>query len=143
VAQDHELTIGVTPELLELEALPSLVERFRSEYQRLYGYTPPDARIRIVNCRVTAGWQSELDGQGAGPAAGAAIDAAVGRREREVFFHERGGFVSTPIYDRMSLREADTVSGPAVVEQVDSTTILPPGWRLVVDRFRNLLLERI
>ena len=46
------------------------------------------------------------------------------------------------IYDRDRLTVGAAFAGPAIVEQFDATTVVPPGWHASVDRFGNLILER-
>ena len=57
-----------------------------------------------------------------------------------MYFRDR--HMPTPIYDRMKLRPGDVISGPAVVEQLDSTTLVWPAQTARVDAFGNLILER-
>ena len=61
---------------------------------------------------------------------------------RKVYFAERGGRVDCPIYDRYMLGSGDEVEGPAIVEEVDSTVVVQPGYRADVDEFGNLFLRR-
>jgi N-methylhydantoinase A len=65
-------------------------------------------------------------------------DARVG--ERAVWFE--GGLVSTPIYDRDRLSAADVVRGPALLEELGTTTVVPPAFRCSRDALGNLVLER-
>jgi N-methylhydantoinase A len=58
-----------------------------------------------------------------------------------VYFTERGGYADTPVYDRYGLGAGEVVAGPAVVEELDSTTVVHPGYRATVDRYGNLLIE--
>jgi N-methylhydantoinase A len=58
---------------------------------------------------------------------------------REVMFD--GTFVETPIYDRRDLPEGATFHGPAIVEQLDTTTVVEPEMTATVDEYGNLLLE--
>lgn len=58
---------------------------------------------------------------------------------REVFFD--GAFVETPIYDRRDLPAGATFDGPAIVEQLDTTTVIEPAMTATVDEYGNLLLE--
>jgi N-methylhydantoinase A len=58
-----------------------------------------------------------------------------------VYFDEVGGFTPTPVFWRDDLPVGTALAGPAVVEQYDSTTLLHPGWRLVVDGTGNLVLQ--
>ena len=53
-----------------------------------------------------------------------------------------GQTIQTPRFDRMKLRAGDTVSGPAVIVQQNSTTILPPGFVAVVMRLGDLVISR-
>ena len=52
-----------------------------------------------------------------------------------------GSSLSVPVYARGSLRPGQAVAGPAIVRQLDATTLLPPGWTALVDGHRNLILE--
>ena len=61
---------------------------------------------------------------------------------RKAYFAESGGFVEVSVYDRTRLRPGDTVAGPAIMEEPDSTTICPPGYALRVDEYLNLHINR-
>jgi len=47
-----------------------------------------------------------------------------------------------PCYDRVLLRAGDALSGPALIEAVDSTTVIPPGWTMRCDAIGNLMITR-
>jgi N-methylhydantoinase A len=55
-----------------------------------------------------------------------------------VYFAEAGGFISVPLYTRTRLLAGNRITGPALVEEHASTTVLAPGDVLTVDRFANL-----
>jgi N-methylhydantoinase A len=61
--------------------------------------------------------------------------------QRPVYFDETGRYENTAIYQRSRLGPGAEFSGPAVVEQVDSTTLIHPGQRVVVDELGNLLIS--
>jgi N-methylhydantoinase A len=67
------------------------------------------------------------------------VDAAV-LDTRQVWFHETG-FVETPVYDRAEIPLGAEFSGPAVIEQMDATTVIPPGAKVANDRFGNLMVQ--
>ena len=76
------------------------------------------------------------------PAAAAGPDprsAEIGHRE--VWLRETGAFVSCPLYDREKLLPGNRIEGPAVIEQMDATTLIVPGASAAVDPYLNLLLE--
>jgi N-methylhydantoinase A/oxoprolinase/acetone carboxylase beta subunit len=54
---------------------------------------------------------------------------------------ESGGFVDTPIYQRSTLAKDTRISGPAIVEQSDTTVLVPPGTSLRVDQYLNILID--
>jgi N-methylhydantoinase A/oxoprolinase/acetone carboxylase beta subunit len=58
-----------------------------------------------------------------------------------VYFAAAGGFAQAEIYNRYLLQPGSVVDGPAVIEERDSTTLVPPGSTATVDRFRNLILR--
>jgi N-methylhydantoinase A len=60
---------------------------------------------------------------------------------RDVFFAEAGRFVPTPVYQRATLPVGFAVAGPLVIEQMDSTVIVPPDVKGVVDDWGNVVLE--
>ena len=61
--------------------------------------------------------------------------------QRPVFFDEAGGFVDCKIYDRDLLAPGHAIDGPAIIEQVDSTTVVYPGQRVVVDEYLNIVIS--
>jgi N-methylhydantoinase A len=140
LGQNFELTVPVPPALWTGD-LGALKHAFLTEHERVYGYATEDEAIQIVNIRLAAlGEPEPLDlpvlPRAAGPDAGAARTT-----ERNVYFQEVGGFVPTPIYRRERLRSGHHIAGPAVVEQMDCTTVILPGQRAVVDDRANLLID--
>jgi N-methylhydantoinase A len=73
----------------------------------------------------------ELDGAGVQPAG-----------SRSVHFGAAGAAVETPLYVRSGLPAGSRLSGPAVIDQLDSTTLVPPGWRAEVDEWLNIRMHR-
>jgi N-methylhydantoinase A len=59
-----------------------------------------------------------------------------------VWFKETEAFQSCPVYDRYRLCAGDALLGPAVIEEMDSTTLVLPGWGASVDGHGNLLLQK-
>ncbi len=59
---------------------------------------------------------------------------------RRAYFPEARGYLESPIYDRYALPAGLALTGPAIVEERESTTVLPPGVEAVVDEYANLLV---
>ena len=115
-----------------------LLARFHERHRRLYTYALADAPVEIVTLRVAATGRVRrftLPPLGR-PRAGRARAAT-----RRVYFAGHG-WIACPCVDRETLGAGASVRGPAIVEQLDTTTIVPPGLRASVDRGGNLVVRR-
>jgi len=135
VGQNHE--IAVPCDDFGPAALPTFLERFADVHVREYGYAIPGRDVEIVNCRLQA--------VGAVPRAplnrvGSRSTAAAPLGHRKVYFGA-DGWLDTPIYLRAALAATTRLDGPAIVDEMSSTTVVPPGDRLHVDAIGNLVIE--
>ncbi|MCA0316456.1 MAG: hydantoinase/oxoprolinase family protein [Proteobacteria bacterium] len=112
---------------------------FETAYSRAFSRLLPGLGIRIVNLRTAAiGRRPAIDLAALAPDVSASMaKARIGARK--VWF---GGWMEAAVYARLDLPAETIVEGPAVLEQPDATTLVPPGQRARVDRFGNLVLER-
>jgi N-methylhydantoinase A len=60
---------------------------------------------------------------------------------RKVLFEEAEGYIDTPIFDRATLGARAEITGPAVIEQLDSTTVIMPGQTARVERYGNIIID--
>ncbi len=138
LGQSYELAIPIEPTPFDAEALATVAERFHLEHERAYGHSAPDEPIEVVSVRVVAvGRISKPEARALGERGSPAP-----RTRRPVYFSELGGFADCPIYDRYALGRGAHLGGPAVVEELDSTTVLYPGYVASVDGQGNLLITR-
>lgn len=137
VGQWRSLTVPVsTP----LEAnLDVSLERFHAEHEREYAYSDREQAVEIYGLRVVG---LGLVDKPAFPKleGGTNLDTAL-TGTRPVFFGEAGGFLEAAIYDRAALPAGAAFDGPAIVEQMDSTVVVPPDWRATVDDYGNIVLR--
>ena len=125
---------------LDAEALADALRRFHVEHERAYGHGYPEQPVELVNFTVTAiGRIARPRLPRIGSNGGGVSDAQRGMRQ--VFFSDAAGFVETAIYDRARLSAGHIVPGPAIIEEVDSTTLVHAGYRAAVDDFGNLLVS--
>jgi N-methylhydantoinase A len=114
-----------------------LVEQFEAEHQRRYGFdleSPVEiATLRVVGRGVTeeVGLEAGAEGDGAAPQA---------HSTAPVFFD--GAWHDTPTYIRGTLRTGHVLSGPAIVEQDDTTSVIEPGWAGTVDDLGNIVVRK-
>lgn len=140
VGQNYELPLPVPPGPLSEATLAALAEGFAEAHQQRFGFVAEGEGVQIVTLRVEATGRvpkAEFKPQAdAGPAADAAI---IGHRD--VYMPEAGGMVACPIYARDRLKAGNRFSGPAIIEQMDATTVLPPGTEASVDPYLNVILK--
>jgi N-methylhydantoinase A len=135
LGQWRSLSVPVDRPLASMDAA---VARFHSEHEREYAYRRDDAPVEI--------YQLQLSAVGLTPKPEFARHATNGSAppqgaSREVFFEEAGGFVSTPVYVRDDLPAGTSIPGPAVIDQLDSTTLVPPDVTAEVDEWLNIRME--
>lgn len=138
--QNFELAVDVPEGAVDADLIARIVEEFHVAHERVYGYRSPDARVEAVTFRLEASGQAahvELREDaliGEDPSA-----AVVGTRN--TCFDPAEGYTPIPVYDRSLLVPGNRISGPAIVEQMDTTTVLLPGDECTVDTLRNLVIR--
>ncbi|ASN51183.1 hydantoinase B/oxoprolinase family protein [Sinomonas sp. R1AF57] len=127
----------VTPEWLE-----GLVELFHEAHEAEYGHRFATGGVEIVNIRVEGiGTMDELPAPKAEGTTTALADAIVDRQS--VVFDEGGKAVGfdTPYYDRSKLGAGVRIEGPAIIEQYDSTVVVPPHFSAAIDPHGNIVID--
>ncbi len=117
------------------------VAAFHRLHEQRYGYADPARPVEIVNVRLRAigfSEKPELPKGRLGSPSKPTSDAIVAVRPA---IFSGGRQARTHFYDRARLRPGNFVSGPAVIVEYSATSVLPPGWRLQVDAYENLILE--
>ena len=128
--QSYALKIAVPAE--RVGTLAAIDAAFRAAHQQKYGFASATEPTLIANLRVTAVGRVDRPRLVAGAVAGVAL-----KGRRIVHF---GKEVETAVYDRAGLAPGQTISGPAVIEQMDTTTILPEGASALVDASLSLII---
>jgi N-methylhydantoinase A len=136
LGQWRSLSVAVDRPLGSLDAA---VARFHAEHEREYSYRRDDAPVEI--------YQLQLSAVGVTPKPEFARHATNGAGPpqpvagRPVYFEEEGGFAETPIYVRGQLPAGAHIKGPAVIDQLDSTTLVPPGVDAEIDEWLNIRMH--
>ncbi|MEX2616495.1 MAG: hydantoinase/oxoprolinase family protein [Alphaproteobacteria bacterium] len=137
--QAFELTLPIADGVIDAAALDTLTGEFHRQHEGVNGYAMPGHPVEIVTLRlavVAARHSGARDDRK--PAEAPVADAIATRRQ--VWFRETG-FVETPVYDRELLHPGHGFTGPAIVEQTDSTTVVPPGAAVDVDATGSLQIR--
>ena len=139
VGQSYELTIPLDDGPFDRVQADELLDRFHAEHDRTYGFSAPSEPAECVSVRVTTVGRIERI---ALLELGRTSGETLPKERRPVHFAEAGGFVDCPIYDRYALRAGARLDGPAVVEELDSTVVVHPGYTVDVDPYGNLIMRR-
>jgi N-methylhydantoinase A len=130
--QEYALTVPVAAG----QSAGDIVRSFHALHEQSYGHSAPGEPVEVVAARIVG-----IGAIGAEEPPTKPLQSALTVRQRNVWFQEDGGYVMSRIYQRSQLTVGIRVSGPAIVEQLDSTTVIPRGYRAHVDDFGNLIIR--
>ena len=143
--QNFELSVPLPAKAVDAArfdpgTLLEMVEAFHNQHTKSYGYAHRDAQVQMVEFQLSAAATVDKPVLPEVPAGGAQPVASALLGHRLVDFDESGP-VESPVYDRVLLRAGNVLNGPAIVEQLDTTTVITPSAVARVDRFGNLVIE--
>ena len=139
VGQGYEIETTLDPAIVHQGDRDALLAAFTEAYRERYGRNE-DMPVEILTWRLAVEGPRSALGETllARDGLGNATPRPIG--ERPAWFGD--GFRNTPIYRRADLGSDATITGPAIIEEVESTTIVPPEFALTVDQALNLVLSR-
>ncbi len=143
LGQAHEVPVEIPNEMVQHmdgETLARLIDLFHDKHLHLFGHASRDSEIEFMTLTVAAigpmtrGSMLEIE-------VGTADASAAFKGTRKVFFEEAGDYIDCNTYERSRLKANNLISGPAIIEQMDTTTVLPPGETAEVDKYGTLIVE--
>lgn len=136
VGQWRQLTVEVPK---PIKSLKHALEIFHAEHEREFSWSNVDQVVEIYGLRVAAIGRVPTPAlSGFGPRTSGEVRPVQVRR---VFFELAGGFVDTPVYKRADLPVGATLTGPAIVEQLDTTTVIPTNVKATVDEHLHIIMD--
>jgi N-methylhydantoinase A len=138
-SQNYELPVEVANGPVTEATKAAIRAEFMAAHSRLYGYVAEDEPIELVTFRLEAtGLTRAADLRPPVRATAPLADTILGKRD--IWFGEGRAWRSTPILDRERLHPGHRIDGPAVIEQMDTTTLILPGQQATVDAGLNLIV---
>ncbi len=120
------------------DALKRAVQTFHEQYEREFSFRQDDAPVEVYQLHLTAiGKTPKPSFKPYEPVSQAPESPA---ERREVYFGE-DGWIDTPVYERDALAAGTTVAGPAIINQLDSTTVIPPHTTAQIDEWLNIRIH--
>ena len=126
--QQNEVSIELAADPRKSRDPAPIRAEFERAYFAQYGFNPDHVAVEVVNWRLTAHGPS-VERSASGQTA-TTPGAAQGSREVTLWDHAR----QVPVYARRSLASGQSLDGPALIEERETTIVIPPGWRALIDR---------
>jgi len=136
VKQYHEVNVEVTWEEVERRDFESMARKFHPEHNKLYGYSLEEqgTPIELINMRVLCIGKTEkpefmvddYTGEDPSPAF---------KKKRRAFLPRQKRFTSVDVFDGFKLHYGNRIEGPAIIEQVNTTTFVTPEYSILVDKY--------
>ncbi|ETW93680.1 MAG: hypothetical protein ETSY1_38165 [Candidatus Entotheonella factor] len=141
VGQGYTLNIPLTDMPIGPLAIKTLTQKFHERHESFYGFRADEEPVEMINLRLRA--TGMLNKNTPAPQLpGARQPDAARLGEREAWVEASQSLQRHAIYDRSRLTTGHVLTGPAIVEQIDSTTLIPPGWICTVDGHHHLILGK-
>ena len=118
-----------------------LVILFGTEYEKIYGHLPPSVPIEVVNIRARVQETRSPTTIQQAPAEGLTPGESAIRGVRSAYFEASKGFVSTTVYSRYLLEQEKKYSGPAIIEERETSIVVGPDASFYVDEHGNVIIE--
>jgi len=135
--QNYEINIPLEGNAITEQVLETIISDFHSAHENNYGYFNKDFNIQFVNYRISAIGEIEKPSLEAAPVVN---DFVLPKpiEYRNVLYVGEKDFIKTPVYSRDSLKPGCKAQGPMVIEQMDTTTVIPPHWIIMIDQYHNI-----
>ena len=135
--QGVEITVEVAEKEVTAGSVARLIEAFHDLHERLYTFADRDAPVEIVNLRIAAtGVMDKVDL----PAIDTVPEGTPAEPHANRRVHLGGAFATVPVHRREDLRAGHVIAGPAIVDQLDTTTVLLPGQTALTDAYGSLIV---
>jgi len=141
VGQSYELEVPF-PEgrgKITKDIIQDVAKRFHEVHQSIYQHSNPANPVEFIAFRTVFSQKPQVLPVSHKLSSGT---EATPKGWRQAYFDEYQDFVNTPLYERTALAPGQKISGPAIVEQADTTTVLYPEQQAEVDELGNLIILR-
>jgi len=135
--QGYEIPAELPPGPYHASSRAAFQEAFHTAYERVFGRRVENVVVELVNLRLYARGAQLTTKIVAGSARGG---GSARKGERRVWFGESGDYVACALYDRTRLAPGDAIEGPAILEEDDTSVVIAPGSRGVVDAALNIVV---
>ncbi len=136
IKQYHEVNVTITKEEIEKGSIVSMAKKFHPEHDRLFGYSLEEegTPIELINMRLVCIGRSEKPKFIEEKYDGSDPSSAL-KNKRDVYLPLKREFKEVDVFDGHNLRYGNKIEGPAIIEQVNTTTFVTPEYSVICDRY--------
>jgi N-methylhydantoinase A len=142
--QAHEVAMEIPPDMMQgkmdRSSIQKLEAMFHERHKSLFGHASPEGGVEFITLSVAAIGPIEKEEMYEIEEGSEDSEHAM-KGVRQVFFEDFKGYGDCNTYDRYALKANNVIRGPAIVEQMDTTIVVPPRQRARVDRFGNIIMD--
>jgi N-methylhydantoinase A len=135
VKQYHEVNVVITKDEIEKGALDSIASRLHPEHDRLFGYSLKEdgTPIELINLRLTSIGRTDkpkFEQEKYSETSNLPV-----KTKRNVYLPVEKDFAEVPVYDGHKLKYGNKIEGPAIIEQINTTTFVTPEYNVLCDKY--------
>jgi len=139
LGQEYTVRVAFEPGPVTAESMEMLKNSFHELHQQIYGHNNPAGDVEVVNFRLAG--IGILDKKSKERVKEMAVDSPEPKKTGKAVFYSTE--FETVIYNREKLKPGQQFSGPAIVEELTATTVVPPGYQVTMDEYRNILIKKM
>jgi len=138
LGQEYTVRVSFGGDRVDHAAIEELKSSFHALHKQIYGFNNEEGEVEIVNLRLVG--LGRLDKKIKTKSTLVSHEAPAPEKSQRALF--KGQVYTANIYYRQNLLPGQAFMGPAVIEELTATTVIPPQWRVSVDEYRNLLVTK-
>jgi len=141
VKQYHEVEVEITAHEVDRFDIDAMAGRFHPAHNALYGYSLEDqgTRVELINMRLVCMGRTDKPTFRQQEYAGE-DPARAYKKRRSVYLPLQKTFEEVPVFDGLALQYGNLITGPAIVEQVNTTTFVAPEFNVLTDRYGSFTM---
>jgi N-methylhydantoinase A len=140
--QNYEINIPVERKDIIDGSFKKIEDSFHKKHMETYGHMHIDKKIEIVNLRLRCTGLISIDLKSAVYHSEDSANKFT-RKTRKVFFPDENTPISTTIYNKRLIPSLKKIEGPAIIEEIDSTIVIPPANTAKIDRMGNVIVKPV
>lgn len=138
LGQEYTVRVNFQDTVIDASAVETLKSTFHNLHQQIFGHSNAEGEVEIVNLRLVG--LGRLDKITKRKSSEFSQEAPCPIKSQKAIF--AGKEYDAQIYSRKALIPGQSFEGPAIVEELTATTVVPPSWKVYVDEYRNMLIKK-